>query len=261
MPPELFNTDPATLEKLKALDVQVKPGRAPAESLQYYFARKVFAAAKAEEAAEKLAKILVWMDEDTVVLQEPADLALSDGVDFGYRPVMHNRSGSLYSQPPDPFWSRIFKTLSIKESSFFPMVTPGDQATIRPYFNAGLLVVRPRRGILRKWAECFPLLYRDPVLKEMCRKDVEKRIFLHQTALVGAVLNQLKREEMKEIPPRYNYPLFFHETYSAARKFDSLDEIITLRYDVYFRNAKPGWSKRLKASPKIVSWLKARFPE
>lgn len=89
--------------------------------------------------------------------------------------------------------------------------TPADVANIRPYFNAGHLVVRPESGVLRKWAACFPVLYEDKVFADWCRKDVRKRIFLHQVALVGAVLTTLKRDEVVEFSSAVNYPLFHDE--------------------------------------------------
>ena len=174
---------------------------------------------------------------------------------------MHQNIGSLYSDPPDEFWNRVYNNLSIPESALFPMVTPADQRTLRPYFNAGLMVVRPECGILRKWPANFKKLYKDPVLAEMCQKDVYKRIFLHQVALVGAILNTLKKEEMFEFSPNYNYPLFFHEKFEATRKFGDISDAYTTRYDIYFREPTPGWSERLKAPEEIIAWLKEKFPE
>lgn len=248
------------LEKFGALQADIYESAAPEDALEYYFARKVFAAAQAEAKAANATEILAWLDEDTIILKEPADFKLPNEISLGYRPVMHRNIGSLYSEPPDGFWSRVYKNLSIPESSLFPMVTPADQKTLRPYFNAGLMVVRPERGVLRRWPENFKKLYEDPVLVEMCQKDVYKRIFLHQAALVGAILNSLKRDEMLEFSPDYNYPLFFHEKFEATRKFGDISEAITTRYDIYFRDPTPGWSERLKGPEKIIAWLKEKFP-
>jgi len=171
---------------------------------------------------------------------------------------MHNRSGSLYNEPPDEFWGRIYGILNINDESLFSMVTPGDQQTIRAYFNAGLLVVRPEKAILRKWAEDFKTLYFDSVLVEMCKEDITKRIFLHQTPLVGA-LNTLSRNQMIELPGTYNYPIFFHQQYEAVGEFCSIKDIITLRYDLYFRNPDPEWSNKLEGSSVVIRWLAERL--
>jgi hypothetical protein len=261
MPEALYDTQKEVGEEMDSLEIEFLTSRAPSAALEYYFARKVFASADAEKKAEGQAEYLAWLDEDTVVLREPGDFILKRGVSLGYRPVMHRLIGSSYSDEPDPFWKRVFTRLSVPETAVFPMVTPADQATIRPYFNAGLLVVRPERSVLRKWAECFPRLYEDPELAAMCSANVRMRIFLHQAALAGAVLNLLKREEMVELSTLYNYPLFFHEKFDSKKKFDSIEEAVTIRYDVYFRNPSPDWSKNLKGPRALVAWLEDSFPE
>ena len=245
--------------RFTSIGAEIKIGHTPEDARWLYFSGKTYAAGDAETEAAGKAKILIWMDEDTIVLQEPAGFMLDPNTSFAYRPVMHNRSGSLYSEPPSAFWQRIYDDLKVKDADLFSMVTPADKQTVRAYFNAGLLVVRPEKGILRKWGQDFTTLWQDTVLAKACREDVEKRIFLHQTALVGAVLNTLKQPEMIELGMSYNYPLFFHQMFEAATEFESIDGIVTMRYDVYFRNPDPKWAERLKGPQDKVSWLKERL--
>jgi hypothetical protein len=171
---------------------------------------------------------------------------------------MHNRSGTLYGQPPNEFWNRIYDKLKIDNSLLFPMVTPADQQKINAYFNAGLLVVRPELGILRAWGESFKVLYEDSVLAKMCENDITHRIFLHQTALVGAVLHSLGQDEMVELSLQYNYPIFFHHQFDATSAFESIEDVVTLRYDIYFRDPDPQWASKLKGDAQKIAWLKAR---
>ena len=194
-----------------------------------------------------------------MVLEEPRDFLLRDGVSLAYRPVMHRLIGSPYDEPLDAFWGRVYRALAVPDSAVFPMVTPGDRQTIRPYFNAGLLIVRPERGLLRAWAEAFRRLYEDAVLVQMGNDDSRKRVFLHQAALTGAILSKLTAQDLLDLPDRYNYPIFFHERYEAARTFDSIEGIATLRHDVYFRNPAPGWSDRLKGPADKIQWLRQRL--
>jgi hypothetical protein len=251
----------AVKKKFNAFGAIVKGSKAPVAALQFPYARKVFAAAKAESEAEGQANILVWMDDDTVFLNEPDEFDLRRGVAFGYRPVMHQLIGSLYSEPVDEFWTRVYQKLSVPESAIFPMTTPADSKTIRPYFNAGLLVVRPEQGILRKWALNFPLLYEDKVFVDWCKEDRYKLIFLHQVALAGAVLNKVKRDEMTELSFRINYPVFFDRLFEADKDFSSIEEAVTIRYDVFFRKAPPNWDKTLRGPKEKIAWLKERISE
>lgn len=259
LPASLLQADSTAAERFAALDAELRISEAPPEAQRYYFAGKVFAAGDAEAAAADVARLLVWMDEDTIVLREPIDFNLPDQIVFAYRPVMHNRSGSLYDRPPNPYWSRIYEKLAITAADLFPVVTPADRQKIRAYFNAGLLVVRPERGILRRWPEDFAILYTDPELIRMCDEDITNKIFLHQTALVGAVLNSVAENETMELSDRYNYPIFFHQQWDAEREFGSIEDVVTLRYDVYFRNPDPDWRRKLKGPDSLVGWLAERL--
>jgi hypothetical protein len=246
-------------EMFAAVEADIRVSHTPEKARWFYYAGKTYAAGQAEKDAEGTAAILIWMDDDTIILQEPSLFNLDPSVSFAYRPVMHNRSGSLFEKPPDAFWSRIYDVLSVGDEKLFPMVTPADRQKIRAYFNAGLLVVRPEKGILRKWGQDFTRLIEDTVLVDMCRENVDKRIFLHQTALVGAVLNTLGREELVELPKSYNYPLFFEQMFEASTEFGTIEGITTLRYDVYFRNPDPRWSEKLKGPAEKIAWLKSRL--
>jgi hypothetical protein len=219
----------------------------------------VFAAAAAEAEAAGSGDVLVWLDCDTVILREPSELLLPRSTALGYRPVMHNRSGSLFDRPPGTFWSRLYEVLEVDDASFFPMTTVADRETIRPYFNAGLLAVRPERGVLRQWATDFITACRDSNLRRLCEDNETWRIFIHQAALAGSVLNTLNHSELSLLPESYNYPMFFKAMYGAPQEFDSLEDVVTLRYDIYFRNPDPDWAAKLTGDSARIAWLAGRF--
>ncbi len=257
--PEQFDPSATGLaEQLLSLGADLRTSHAPEDAAWFYLSGKVFAAARAEKAATGESAVLVWFDEDTIVLREPVDFDLADSIVLAYRPVMHNRSGSRASEEPCKFWARVYDKLSIKQESLWSMVTPADQETIRTYFNAGLLVVRPEQEILRTWAEDFQTLYRDEELALMCRNEITWRIFIHQAALVGAV-NHLTQHQTVELSEDYNYPIFFHQQFGAKQPFESLEEVVTLRYDIYFRDPDPAWAEKLQGDSAMIAWLKERL--
>lgn len=260
IPARLAEKYPETVARIHNLDGSCHGAPIPSPHTAWmYYAGKVFAASLAEVEVESRCDVLVWMDADTVFLEAPYCMMLDEATAFGYRPVMHNRSGVEYDAAPCPFWARIYELLGVTGDMMFPMVTPADEVTIQPYFNAGLLAVRPEAEILRRWVLCFDALCRDDVLTDMCMENVEHRIFLHQTALVGAVLPYLARSAMIELPDTVNYPLFFDQMYRATGPFEDLNEKVSIRYDVYFRHPAPDWADRLKGDPVRVNWLKTRF--
>lgn len=247
------------LEEIESFGAEFRLGHAPEEATWFYLSRKVFASAQAEEAAAGKTDILAWLDVDTIFLQEPDEFLLPKGKSLGYRPVMHRNISPLYDEPLDDFWKKAYGNMSIQESLVFPMITVADGDKIRPYINAGCLIVRPERGFLRKWAETFPLLYQDPVLKEMCRQDERKRIFIHQVALSGAVMKHLERDEMLELSTRVNYPIFFGEMFGAKKDFHDINGVVTIRYESFFNNPPPRWDKIIGGPLDRIAWLKKQF--
>jgi hypothetical protein len=252
-------TDTGILSKLAELNVEIRTSSVPEAALMFPYARKVFAAARAEIEAEGKSAILVWMDDDTIILRQPDEFMLAEGISLGWRPVMHKNIGSLYSEPPDEYWSRAYKDLDVPEGVVFPMYTHTDNLEIRPYFNAGILVVRPEKGILRKWAANFPILYQDSAMVEICKQDRLKAIFLHQVALSCEIIKTVSQDEMTRLSDYVNYPMFFKEMFGADQEYDDLSDVVTLRYDVYFRNPAPDWAEKLNAPDDIIVWLKERL--
>ena len=255
-PGDLTIDDAQLVERLNSLKVEVRTSHTPEAARWLPYAGKTYAAGEAEAAAVDEADILVWTDDDSIILKEPSHFDFSSQDSFAYRPVMHNRSGSLYDSPPDKFWSRIYDKLAITDEMLFPMVTPADNQKIRAYFQAGLLVVRPHAGILRRWGRDFETLYTDDVLAEMCRADRTYRVFLHQTALVGSVLHNVTRGQMVELSDAYNYPIFFEKQYGADDPFDSIDNVIILRCVVAAKNIPSDWHAKLVGSPERIAFLK-----
>jgi hypothetical protein len=257
---ELARAGASVVQDLADLGVGLEPvDDVDPEAAWYYYAQKAFAAARAESDCAGNTDVLAWLDEDTLILQEPAEFDLPDGIHLGYRPVMHRNVGLLYDQPVDAFWQRAYDLLSVEPDTLFPMETPADGEIIRPYFNAGCLIVRPRHGLLAKWAGHWPVLSHDPELRVICEADVKKRIFLHQVALTCAVLNHLRPEERLKLSGRINYPIFFQDTFGAARTFNDLTGVVTLRHESYFRDPAPDWEQKLKGPADRIAWIKTHL--
>jgi len=246
------------LDKFSALDVELKRYEVPEEAFRYDLGPKPFIAAQSEIDFERKTDILVYLDPNIIIIKEPKDFLLKKDKSLGYRPVMHQNVGSLYSEKPDAFWSRIYKVLEISENTLFPMEAIADKNVLRSYFNAGLLIVRPEKGIMRNWAECFETAYKDPELADMC-KTGPHNVFLHQAVLTGAILNNLEKQELELLPFAYNYLLFFEKFYDSKMTFNSIDNIISLKCELFKQQLPDGWDKKLKGSPKIIKWIKEQF--
>ena len=106
--------------------VRPQPINIDPESLDFFYSGKVFAAAMCEHSLAHDNHILVWLDCDTIFLRQPDEFDLAENICFGYRPVMHNLMSSLYTEPPNEFWSRVYELLTVSDDRFFPMMTHTD---------------------------------------------------------------------------------------------------------------------------------------
>ena len=244
---------PDTTAELKNLAVQLLPFEVEPQALAFPFGAKVFAAAAAEKYAVGQSDLLVWLDTDSIVIQEVTDLVIDDNKALGYRPVDHTLIASRYAEPVDNYWQLIYLKCAVPDDQIFPMTTSVDMVTIRPYFNAGMLVTRPESGVLRQWADTFNRLYRLPIFPPFYQQNELYQIFFHQAVLSGVILTSVEQEALHTLPHLVNYPLHMHADYPAERRPATMNELVTCRYDTAFQNAD--WRGTITVDEPLKSWL------
>ncbi len=246
---------PPVRARLEGLGCRITPFTVPGPAQRFPLGAMPYAAAAAEIAAGQ-ADTLVWMDSDTLILREPGAFRLPDGKSLGFRPVMHLLIGSLLDQPVDSFWRLVYGVSGVSEERIFPMTTPVDGARIRPYFNAGLLVVRPGLGLLSRWRDDFERLIGSDGLRPLLEKDHLYAVFAPQAALAGALLSRLERREMIELSADYNYSLQLHGRYAEGSRVSSLSGLTSVRYDqIRVLAEDPAWRSGIEMDEPHQSWL------
>jgi hypothetical protein len=239
----------SALQGLRDLDVQVHGFEVPEDALRFPFGCKVYAAAAAESLASSESEILVWMDSDTLFAGEPSEFLLGEGVGLGYRPVMLKNISSLYDEPLNAFWEFIYHGCSTSVDKIPPMATTVDEVCIRPQYNAGILSVRPKMGMLGAWRDNFEKLYQRSELTPYYQEHVLYRIFVHQSILSATVLAILENERLQDLGSRINFPMFLDAEPDLARG------AVTFRYDEYEFFKKPGWDKKVALKESVKEWL------
>jgi len=239
---------------LEKLNVEIIPFEIDQEVLKFPFTGHAEAAALAESRAQESANLLAWLAPNTLVLQEPLDLLLAEEIQLGYRPVHHKLLGLLYDEPLDSFWELVYNHCGVSESQIFPMKPHVEDEPIKPYFNAGSLIVRPERGLFRTWRDSFLEIYRDSVLFDLYRKDQRYAIFIHQAVLSGVLLASIRRDEMVELPAEYNYPIHLYDEDETEGKPGSLENCITLRHETFHKD--PSWEEKLQLSDNLKEWIR-----
>jgi hypothetical protein len=242
-----------TRRELLALDAQLIPFDVERETLEFWFGGKVIASAAAESLAQT--DLLVWMDSDTLVLNEPTEFRLDAGKHLGCRPVMLKNISSPYDEPLNRFWELVYRGCNTPPERIFPLTTTVDGVRIRAQFNAGLSVVRPEHGLLRAWCDNFLRLYREPQWDEFYKQHILYRIFIHQAILAATILAQLSQSEIQDFSDRVNYPMFLHNKYPVDRRSNTLNEVVTCRYDEFSFFEERDWRNILAIEEPLGQWL------
>jgi hypothetical protein len=173
---------------------------------------------------------------------------------LGYRPVHHKLIGPAWDEPLDSFWQLVYEICKVPDENLFPMTTHTGER-IRPYFNAGMFIVRPERGLLAQWQDVFLKWYRQDQFQAYYQKDQRYAIFIHQAIFTGVLLHNLKPKEMYKLSPKVNYPLHLHGDIPADQRARTINELVTVRYENIFD--EPFW-KQLPITESFKSWLESQ---
>ncbi|MFX1500300.1 MAG: flavin reductase family protein [Promethearchaeota archaeon] len=198
---------------------------------KFPFITHVLAAANAELLVKKKTKLLAWLGSNTIIFNEPKHFILDDDKNLGFRPVHHTNIGSFYDEPIDPFWELVYQKCNVYKEQIFPMKTHVDHNKIRPYFNAGCLIVRPEKGLLQSWWNSYNKLYNEHCFKDYYNKNYLYAIFIHQAVLSGVILSTMKRTELYELPFDYNYPLNLYYNCPFVYRAKDINKLATVRYE------------------------------
>jgi len=257
MPSELIAMNPQTAAKLEALAVEARPAETGAVPKRFVGTGKCLTAGMAEAEAEGRCTLLAWLDPDTFVLGDPSALLLPAGADLGCTPVFMQRIGSTYDRPADRLWARLYEVLGVSEESVWPVETLIDKKKVRAYLNAGLLVVRPERGLLRAWAQAFQDISADRTFIAESRGNHEISFFLYQAVLSAVVCKHLKRDEVLLYPFGINYPLNLNDEVPVEMRPELLDNLVTCRHE--FISRQKGWAEKIRASDRLKTWIVSRL--
>ena len=252
----------ATRQELFSVGARLVSFDMDAGAVNFPFADYVTAAGIAEGLAQGEASFLVMLAADTLVLQAPTEFLLPGGKSLGACPVHLKLLGSGFTDPVDDFWRLIYQHCQVEVERIFVMQTIVDEQTVRAYFNAGLLVVRPERGLLRAWQADFDALYHLPEFEAFYQQSELYKIFMHQAVLAGSILSLLKVEEFQQLPFEMNYPLHLHTRVALANSPRRLDQLITCRYEDYPAFfGDPYVDGLIQISKPMKDWLHAQIKQ
>jgi hypothetical protein len=218
----------------------------------YGVANKIYACAWAEEMLTE--DVLVFLDSDTLILNEPAAFDLPGDIDAAARPVDRKGIGSIGpGDPNDWYWLRLYELCGLENTSYVETTVNAER--IHPYFNAGLIVARRSTGIFCQWKSDF--LY---LIGAHHIPSNGKMWYMDQCALAATLGRIFDRVQI--LNWRYNYPMTHRWLLAPPFNMVQLEECIHVHYHKWF--SCPHYLQRLwpplNPDSEVVQWLEPYLP-
>jgi len=233
-------------------DVKVLSLRVPENVRHFFFADKVFACSRAEAMAVSAVQSLIWIDPACLVINPPLLYELGSTFDAAVRPVHIQNVGLLPDEPLDGFWRGIFEVVGVEDIQT-SVETFVDEQRIRSYFNSHAFAMKPSRGLLRRWFECFETLVGDEDYQMEACQDERHQIFLHQAIWSALLVAEVDSQQIRELPPDYNYPYNLHPSVPLRKRAKALNDLVTVAYER--RSLNPGLMDDIDVHEPLRSWL------
>jgi hypothetical protein len=201
---------------------------------EYPLANKVFACAYAEQHLES--ELLVWLDSDKIILDEPNLLDLPQTYDVAARPIDTPREGSdLRGDDNTPFWKSLYQELRVESPG--QVKTAVDGSLVAECWNTGLVVTRRSRGLFTLWEKNFRHIMQLGIMPR-----IGGNYFVEQSVFAATV--SASKSQFLELPWHYNYPADSHgKVLCPPQAAPGLESITTLHYHHLFRQAN--WEEQL----------------
>jgi hypothetical protein len=219
----------------------------------YALINKPHAASLVESMLVDKVEFLALLDSDTLLLNSPSEFLLEAGCQVAVRPVDRGVICPNFQEPLTPFWEQVYRVCDVNPDQVWELVSTVDQKRIRAYFNSGTVVVRPRKGLFKRWKENVERFLPSELDPNICGTEREK-IFVEQAFLTGTILSTIPKESIKILSATYNYPLHNQRSLPPSVRLADFSEIVTVHYHKALRDDV--WMDTIRVSPEYQTWLK-----
>ncbi len=193
----------------------------------YPLANKIYACAHAEQHLNS--ELLVFMDSDSVVWQEPTVFYNLGDTDVAMTPVFRKIGLAVKENDRQyQYWQRLSAILNFPLDHHVHTVV--DYQKVLAYYNSGLIVAKRNVELFQQAQANFERLVKTD-------KAFFLQRFLEQSNLTATILSM--DLNLLQLGEAYNYPLRHHNNIqNPIYQLDSLDDVITGHYTVLFKKAR-----------------------
>jgi hypothetical protein len=242
----------STLGRFEELGVRFIRMRSHPRFAWFHYLNKPLAMLAAEQSSD--ADILVWVDADVLVREEPSAFVLPADVAFTAGPTDYGVVGTTGPNDiHDPYWRAICDALGLELEELPWLTTYVEQERIRFYLNAGIFAYRRRTGLAEHWLRtCIRALDARVGFAESGETRLEQ---------VGLGLTVLQQGlPWTPLPHTHNlaFASYLDDDYdaalmSSARLLHYHDSLEPHHWDDFLHTAEETW-------PELAAWLRPLQP-
>lgn len=241
---------------------------------EYPFVNTAYAAQYVESLYTDKPLTIVLCDTDTVFLNSPNQLDLSNDKEIVALTPLDTLSSEIAqneNEPLSPYWTQIFSIVGVKTTNLWKVKSIIENQEVIAYFNNGLVASKSTSKIFREVVESMERASKLDFFNKLQNGSLE-RFFLDQ-AFLAAVIQKIGQSKVKLLDSNYNFPF---NLISNARSI-VLDNLVHIHYhnSFYFKTSLKYFHKRseyydffskripfkLKGLPLIIIAIKSHIPQ
>jgi hypothetical protein len=251
-PREGFHVSEKTAKTLSDLNVEIHQITLNKDFPHYPIGNKIFTCAYAETHFNY--DTIVFLDSDTIIINEPSAINLPKQFDVAVRPVDSvNRGSTGKGSRHEDYWLKMYSILDVNPGPMVRTVT--DNSLIRAYFNAGLIITRTNQNIFSKWKANF--------IKLMSVNHVTSGGILNnmdQLSLAGTLA--INFDKVKILDWRYNYPFGKRPILPKYLAEKQLEDLVHVHYHRWFHHPHflDSTQPPINLNGKVAKWLRSYLP-
>ena len=253
-PRKHFKISNRTKKELKKLDVILIDEVLNKKYKYYALANKPIVCAHAEENLAY--NQIVFLDSDTLVLNEPKALLLGKGYDVGLAPV-YSKGIGIFDEKDDNFdyWSSLFNIIGSNINGQPTISTLLDDEKILGYWNSAVITSKKSSGLYCKW--------RDNLFKvlDVGLKPKSSIYFVEESTVSATILAE--KSNIFSLPVSHNFPLI-KETFSNVNLKKHLDNPICIVHQLDEMELLQHFLDQIldqTIAKEKVQWLKGQIKE
>jgi hypothetical protein len=171
------------------------------------------------------AELLVFLDSDQVIFNEPSALMIDSTRIAAARPVGLTNIGvsRLQGGIDEEYWRQLYTVCGVQSTS--TVKTTITDCEILAYFNSGMISTRPEDRVWSSWARNF---------ERVMQKGLQPHDpFYIEQSVFSATLTSMNKP-VALLPPSYNYPIPAHGVLLDSKRIKQCEQLVSIHYHRMF---------------------------